>query len=79
VIEKSALGPIVQEERIVDDHEIHVGVSPVNDEVAAHQERQQAKGQDDYQPAAKAEWCQSIESISMCRIRWQTGLIGCHK
>jgi hypothetical protein len=81
MIEECLRLAVVQDKRVVDDHEIHVGIAPVDDEITGEKERQGKADQDDGHSAAPAKRRQPGEGIAARVVEGRCGLaIGrsCH-
>src|SRR5579871_1615081 len=63
MVEKLLRLAVVQQERVVDHHEVHIGVAPISDRIAAEEERYRKAEDDRGQSPSPAEKGQRREGI----------------
>jgi len=64
VIEEGLRPAVVHDKRVVDHHEIHVGVTPVNHGIPEQKKRQRKAGDDPHKSGLPAEKGQPVEGIT---------------
>src|SRR5579859_833800 len=63
MIEKQLRLAVIERKRVVDHHEVHVGVAPVNQRVAVQKKRGRHRGHYCDQSPTPSKKCQPVESV----------------
>jgi hypothetical protein len=63
VVEEKLRLAVVEDKRVVDDHQVHVGVAPVDQRIAEQKKRRREPGDDRRQSCSPAKESQPLEGI----------------
>jgi hypothetical protein len=55
---------VIEQKGVVDHHEVHVGITPIDDEIAEQEKREHKAGDERGQPSAPACHGQAIKRVS---------------